>query len=459
MPLWNSRFRKPLADSALRFTSSLDFDRVLFHVDIDGSKAHVRMLRKQKIISAADERKIIRGLEHIRKEITNGKLKLDWRNEDIHTAIEERLVKKIGETGRKLHTARSRNDQIALDERLYLREEIAGLIKLIRHCQSVFLSQAEKHRSTIVPGYTHLQRAQPILFAHHLLAYVEMFDRDAERFQDCVGRANRSPLGAAALAGTSLPIDRHHVARQLKMDGVVENSIDAVSDRDVLIECVSACALTMMHVSRFAEEMVLWNSHEFSFARIDDSFATGSSLMPQKKNPDIAELLRGKVGRVYGDLIALLTIMKGLPLAYNRDLQENKEPLFDAVRTTRYSLAIAAELLNHTRFDATRFETELEGDLTLATDLVDYLVAKGISFRRAHSVVGKIVQECLRQSKSLNQLSLSVYKRFSSKFGADVFGLFTPRKSVHAKVSVGGTSGKEVERQLHRWRARMKNVL
>ncbi|MEK7251192.1 MAG: argininosuccinate lyase, partial [Bacteroidota bacterium] len=281
MALWNSRFRKPLAESALKFSSSIDIDKRLYNEDIDGSKAHVQMLVKQKIIPAGDGRAILRALEQMRKEIASGKLTVDWRGEDIHTFIEERLVAKIGEKGKRLHTARSRNDQIALDERLWLRKETKEIVALIRRFQSALLKQAEKHKDTIVPGYTHMQRAQPILFAHHLLAYISMLERDVERFNDCLKRVNRSPLGAAAFAGTSLPINRHYVARLLKFDGIVENSIDAVSDRDVLIEFISACAITMMHLSRLAEEVILWSSHEFGFAQIDDSFATGSSLMPQ----------------------------------------------------------------------------------------------------------------------------------------------------------------------------------
>ncbi|MDH7606131.1 MAG: argininosuccinate lyase, partial [Melioribacter sp.] len=379
----------------------IDIDGKLFNEDIDGSIAHVKMLSKQKIISKTDEKKIINALDEIRKEIINGKLKLDWKKEDIHSAIEERLVEKIGETGKRLHTARSRNDQIALDERLYMRKEILDLVKVVLSLQKVLLKLAEEHKSTVIPGYTHLQRAQPILFAHHLLAYIEMFQRDKERLNDLLKRVNKSPLGAAAFAGTSINIDRNFSAKLLKMDGIVENSIDAVSDRDTLIEFISACSIIMMHLSRLSEELILWSSQEFSFASFDDEYATGSSLMPQKKNPDFAELIRGKTGRVYGSLIGLLTIMKALPLAYNRDMQEDKFHLFNAVETTKDCLKIMSELLTHTNFNKNRFDEELVGDLSLATDLVDYLVKKEVPFRKAHHIVGKIISKCVEENIKL----------------------------------------------------------
>ncbi|MBI5475369.1 MAG: argininosuccinate lyase, partial [Ignavibacteriales bacterium] len=349
MALWNSRFKKSLDETALKFSSSIDVDGKLYNEDIDGSKAHVLMLEKQKIVSSKESKAILKALEEIRKEISSDKIKFNWRNEDIHSLIEEKLVEKIGEAGKKLHTARSRNDQVALDERLYMRKEILELIKLTRVLQKTFVKKAEQYKETIVSGYTHLQRAQPILFSHHLLAYVSMFERDVERLNDCMKRVNKSPLGAAALAGTTLPINRDYTAKLLGMNGVVENSLDAVSDRDVVIELVNVCALIMMHLSRFSEEIILWSSQEFSFAQIDDSYATGSSLMPQKKNPDIAELIRGKVGRVYGSLFGLLTVMKSLPLAYNRDMQEDKVHLLVAVDTTKDCLHLTSELLKHTR--------------------------------------------------------------------------------------------------------------
>lgn len=452
MALWNSRFTKSLNEIALKFSSSIDVDGKLYIEDIDGSKAHVLMLMKKKIVSTKDGKAILKSLEEIRKEISSGKLKFDWQKEDIHSLIEERLVEKIGERGKRLHTARSRNDQVALDEQLYMRKEITQLIKLTKTLQKTLLKKAEQYKSTIVPGYTHLQRAQPILFSHHLLAYVSMLGRDVERLNDCMTRANKSPLGAAALAGTTLPIDREYSAKLLGMNGVVENSLDAVSSRDVMIELISSCSIIMMHLSRLSEELVLWSSQEFSFAVFDDSFSTGSSLMPQKKNPDIAELIRGKVGRVYGSLFGLLTVMKALPLAYNRDMQEDKVHLFEAVDTTKDCLHLTAELLKHTRFNKNRFEKELDGDLLLSTDLVDYLVRKNVPFRKAHNIVGKIVAVCADQNKKLNQLSIAEYKKISPKFEKDIFALLTARASVQNKESQGSTSPKEVEKQISFWK-------
>ncbi|MEW6653762.1 MAG: argininosuccinate lyase, partial [Bacteroidota bacterium] len=363
-----------------------------------------------------------------------------------------------GERGKRLHTARSRNDQVALDERLYMRKEITNLVKLLKLFQRTLLKQAWLHKETIISGYTHLQRAQPLLFAHHLIAYVSMLQRDVERLNDCNKRANYSPLGAAALAGTTLVIDREYTAKLLGMRGVIVNSLDAVSDRDVVIELISACSVIMMHLSRFSEEMVLWNSQEFSFAFIDDSFATGSSLMPQKKNPDIAELIRGKVGRVYGSLFAILTVMKSLPLAYNRDMQEDKVHLLEAVDTTKDCLNMASELLKNTRFDKKRFEKELDGDLLLATDLVDYLVHKQVPFRKAHLIVGDIVASCVELNIKLNKLSMAQYKQFSTKFDEDIFNLLTSKTSVKNKISLGSTSPNEVLKQIQFWKGKLKKT-
>ncbi|MCX7875169.1 MAG: argininosuccinate lyase [Melioribacteraceae bacterium] len=456
MAIWNSRFKKSFDKSALKFSSSIDIDGKLFREDIDGSKAHVKMLMKQKIVSTSDGNSILKALEEIRNEISNGKLNFDWQKEDIHSLIEERLVEKIGERGKRLHTARSRNDQIALDERLYLRNEIKNLLKLITDFQKVLLKQAQQNKTTIISGYTHLQQAQPILFAHHLIAYISMLQRDKERFIDLMKRVNLSPLGAAALAGTTLPIDRNFVAKNLGMNGIIINSLDAVSDRDVIIEFINNCSIVMMHLSRFSEEMILWSSQEFSFAKIDDSFATGSSLMPQKKNPDIAELIRGKVGRVYGSLIGILTIMKSLPLAYNRDMQEDKVHLLEAATTTKDSLLMAAQLLNNTKFNKNRFEKELDGNLLLSTDLVDYLVRKQVPFRKAHHIVGEIVALCVQKNIKLNQLPIQEYKQFSVKFEEDIFELLTAKKSIQNKISQGSTSPKEVEKQIQNWKRVLK---
>ncbi|MCL6099704.1 MAG: argininosuccinate lyase [Bacteroidetes bacterium] len=456
MALWNSRFKKSLNETALKFSASIDVDGKLYNEDIDGSAAHVKMLVKQKIVSAADGKAILKALEQIRKEISSGKLKFDWRKEDIHSLIEERLVEKLGERGKRLHTARSRNDQVALDERLFMRKEITQLVKLTKTLQKTLLKKAEQYKTTLIPGYTHLQRAQPLLFAHHLLAYVSMLDRDIDRLNDCMKRANRSPLGAAALAGTTLPIDRNYTAKLLDMNGIVENSLDAVSDRDVMIELISACSIIMMHLSRLSEELVLWSSQEFSFAQFDDSFATGSSLMPQKKNPDFAELIRGKTGRVYGALVGLLTVMKALPLAYNRDMQEDKFHLLEALNTTKDCLNIASELLKNTKFNRDRFEQTLDGDFSLATELVDYLVRKNVPFRQAHHIVGNVVAVCADLKKKLNELTLAEYKKISPKFEKDIFMILTARASVQNKKSQGSTSPVEIEKQIKFWAKKLK---
>jgi argininosuccinate lyase len=455
MAIWNSRFKKSFDKGALKFSSSIDIDGKLFNEDIDGSKAHVQMLMKQKIVSSSDGKAILKALEEIRREIISGKLNFDWQKEDIHSLIEERLVDKIGERGKRLHTARSRNDQIALDERLFMRNEIKTLIKNVNNFQKVLLKQSQQNKTTIISGYTHLQQAQPILFAHHLIAYISMLQRDVERLNDLYKRANISPLGAAALAGTSLSIDRNFVASKLGMNGIIVNSMDAVADRDVLIEFISTCSIIMMHLSRFAEEMVLWSSQEFSFAKIDDSFATGSSLMPQKKNPDIAELIRGKVGRVYGSLFGILTIMKSLPLAYNRDMQEDKVHLLEATETTKECLFMATELLKNTKFNKNRFEKELNGNLLLSTDLVDYLVRKQVPFRKAHHIVGEIVALCVSRSIKLNELSIQEYKQFSVKFDEDIYQLLTAKKSIENKLSQGSTSPIEVNKQIQYWRKKL----
>ncbi|MBI3365101.1 MAG: argininosuccinate lyase [Ignavibacteriae bacterium] len=463
MALWNGRFRKPLHPRALRFSSSLHVDRRLFREDIAGSIAHVRMLAQQKIIPSGDATKIQRALRQIEREIAAGKLSFDIQKkngrfvaEDIHMAIEERLIANVGSIGGKLHTARSRNDQIALDERLYLRKAIDAILKALRRLQRAYIIKAERYKSVIVPGYTHLQRAQPILLAHHLLAYVSMLERDHERFCDCMKRVNRSPLGAGALAGSSFAIDRAAVARSLKFDGIIENSIDAVSDRDVQIEFLGACAITMMHLSRFAEELVLWSTDEWNFAEIGDAFTTGSSIMPQKKNPDMAELVRGKTGRVYGDLVSLLTVMKGLPLAYNRDMQEDKEPLFDAADTLKECLDVFTAMMKTVKFDRERFEGE--SDFLLATDLADYLVRKGMPFRKAHATVGAVVSDCIEQGISIPELPLKIYRKHSKLFSSNLWKIFHLRASIYQKKSAGSTSPKEVEKALLRWKKRIRRA-
>ena len=457
------RFRKQLHPVALKFSSSLNFDRELYAEDIQGSIAHAEMLAKQKIITSSESRKIQARLNVIRKEIESGRFsfiatpgKSDrFATDDIHMAIEQRLIEKIGDVGGKLHTARSRNDQIALDERLYLRKQILTISSLIKSLQSSLVKKAERYIGVIMPGYTHLQRAQPILLAHHLLAYVSMLEGDRERLGDCQKRAELSPLGAGALAGTSFPIDRRFVAKRLNFRGVIENSIDAVSDRDVQIEFLSACAVIMMHLSRFGEEVVLWNSDEWQFIEIADDFSTGSSIMPQKKNPDIAELVRGKTGRVYGNLFALLTIMKGLPLAYNRDMQEDKPAIFDAASTVSQSVRIFDLMFRSAKFNRTRFIEDLDGNPLLATELADYLVRKGLPFRKAHDITGGIVRKSLAEKTNLTRWPLKEYQRFSPLFKMDLYRLLTAQGSVNMKKSLGSTSPSEMRRSIGSWKKRL----
>lgn len=449
--LWGGRFKQPLSEIALKFSSSIDLDKALYREDIQGSIAHVEMLASCKIISAEEARRIRTALHQILTEIESGKLDLSWEKEDIHMAIEQRLIQKVGAIGGKLHTARSRNDQIALDERMFLRNAIQEIQKLIVQLQRVLLYKSEKYFDTLMPGYTHLQRAQPVFLSHHLLAYISMLERDYERLTDCYKRVNRLPLGAAALAGTSFPIDRAMVAKKLKFDGIIENSIDAVSDRDYLIEFASVCSNIMMHLSRMAEELVLWTSQEFNFAKIDDAYTTGSSIMPQKKNPDMAELVRGKVGRVYGALMNILTTLKGLPLAYNRDMQEDKQPLFDAVTTTRECVFMMTHVFVHTTFNKHRFEEELKNDFLTATEIADYLVKHGVPFRDAHSITGKIVAYCVEHHLPLSKLTLQEFNHFSRKISEDIYELLDPHKSIEHKKSAGSTAPNEVKKQIIQW--------
>lgn len=453
--LWGARFRKPMAETALRFSSSIELDRHLYKEDISGSIAHAEMLAAANIITRPEAERIRKALLEIQKEVEKGTLELPWPVEDIHTAVEKRLVAKLGPLGGKLHTARSRNDQVALDERMYLRKSIDEIRKAIRQLQRALLRSSKKYVAAVMPGYTHLQHAQPVLLSHHLLAYVVMLQRDSERMEQCRNRLNYSPLGAGALAGTSLPIDMGRVARSLKFDGIVENSLDAVSDRDYLIEFAAGCSLIMMHLSRLCEEIVLWSTKEFGFVTIDDAYATGSSMLPQKKNPDIAELVRGKTGRVYGNLVNLLTVMKGLPLTYNRDMQEDKLPLIDTAHTVQSSLRMLAEMFSHTRFNVNECESRAAtGDL-FAADIAEYLVARGVPFRKAHQAVGKLVQFCERGRKSLPDLSLAELRRFSPKFQSDIFPLLNPRTSVSRKRSAGSTSPVEVRKQIRAWERRL----
>jgi len=445
---WAGRFAEAPNPVMEAFTSSLAFDQRLALYDIRGSVAHCRMLVRQKILTRTEGEKIVKGLESVRRELEGGRFSFVPSDEDIHMAIERRLTEKIGPLGGKLHTARSRNDQVLLDVRLYLRDEIAAIQQLLGALQKQLARVAKRHSTAVMPGYTHLQRAQPVLLAHHLLAYYEMCARDRERLQQCGERVNVLPLGAGALAGTTLPIDRHHVARLLGFLRVSENSLDTVADRDFLVEFLSACAILCMHVSRLAEELVLWASSEFGFIELPDAFATGSSMMPQKKNPDVPELLRGKTGRVYGNLFALLTVLKGLPLSYNRDLQEDKEPLFDTVDTVKGVLTVLAAMLPQIVFREDRLREAALGGFTLATDVADYLVEKGVPFRKAHAVVGAVVRWCLAENKRLEQLSLAEWRRFSPLFAPDVLPRLTLESAVDRRRSYGGTARVNVQRRL-----------
>ncbi len=450
--LWGGRFKEELNALAFEFSKSIDIDKRLYREDIAGSLAHVEMLAQRGIIAPSEASQIGRGLREIEKEIEQGIFNFDNGQEDIHMAIEQRLHEKIGSVAGKLHTARSRNDQIATDERLWLRSAIETILNRLSSLQLAFLEQSQAHFGAIMPGYTHLQHAQPILLSHHLLAYIDMFERDKSRFQDALSRLNFSPLGAAALAGTPLPIDRRKTSKTLGFSGIIENSIDAVSDRDYIIEFISACAITAMHLSRLAEEWVLWSSQEFRFITIGDAFTTGSSLMPQKKNPDMAELVRGKTGRVYGALMNILTTMKGLPLAYNRDMQEDKSPMFDAFDTIKQCLEIFAAIIRATEFQTAEMRNAVLRDYSTATELADYLVRKGVPFRKAHEIVGKIVAYCIDHHLLLSDLPLKTLHTFSPAFDDDVVEFLNPEKSPARKKSAGSTSPKEVLKQLSKWK-------
>ncbi|MBI4536606.1 MAG: argininosuccinate lyase [candidate division NC10 bacterium] len=448
--VWGGRFDGETHKQVETFTASIHFDRRLASYDVAGSIAHARMLGKCGLLTGQEVEAIVQGLTEIAEEIAQDRFHYDAALEDIHMHIERRLIEKIGDPGAKLHTARSRNDQVALDLRLYLRDVIRNVREQLRTLQGVLVRQAETHLGTVMPGYTHVQRAQPVLLAHHLLAYFEMFQRDRERFADCLGRVNVLPLGAGALAGTTLPIDRAYVAKLLDFPQVARNSIDAVSDRDFAIEFLSCCALLAMHLSRQAEELVLWASAEFAFVDFPDAFATGSSIMPQKKNPDVAELIRGKTGRVYGALASLLTLLKGLPLSYNRDLQEDKEPVFDAADTIQQILEVLPPMLLALSFRPERMREAASSGFLNATDLADYLVRKGVPFREAHEIVGRIVRECLETKERLEDLPLSRLRRYSPAFGSDVATFISLEACVERRRSEGGTSSRLVGEAIRR---------
>jgi len=433
------------------FISSLSFDKKLLKHDLLGSIAHTQMLGKCKIITKVEEDKIVEGLKQILKEVQENKLEIaSGEAEDIHSWVENKLKEKIGAIAGKLHIARSRNDQIALDERMYLKEEVLKIQDLIKNLQKSLMLTAQKNLGVIMPGYTHLQHAQPILFSHHLMAYFYMFERDKGRMQDLNKRVDVLPLGSAALAGTSFPIDREFVASQLGFSGISENSLDAVSDRDFILEFLSASAILMMHLSRLSEEIILWSSKEFNFIELDDSFCTGSSIMPQKKNPDAAELIRGKTGRVYGNLINLLTMMKALPLAYNHDMQEDKEPLFDTVSTLETSLFLMSKMIETMKINKEKMEKSTKGDFSTATELADYLVKKGLTFREAHKLVGGMVIYCLENKKNLEDLTLSELKSFHKNFNEKALEILKPQSAINAKDSMGGTSLKRVKESIQK---------
>ena len=446
--LWGGRFGAGTADSVEAFTASINVDSRLYRHDIEGSIAHAKMLARQRIIPARDAQKIVRGLKAIEREIESGKFAFSTADEDIHMNIERRLTEKIGAAGRKLHTARSRNDQVSLDMRLFLRQEVALIIDGLKTLQRELTGAARRNLDVIMPGYTHLQRAQPVLFAHHLLAYYEMFGRDRERLSGCLVRINVLPLGAGALAGTSFPIDRNYVAKLLNFPQISKNSIDTVGDRDFVLEFISTAAILFVHLSRLAEELILWSSQEFGFVELPDRYCTGSSMMPQKKNPDVPELVRGKAGRVFGHLQALLTIMKGLPLAYNRDLQEDKVPLFDTVDTVRTSVRIMAEVIRGTRVRRDRMLLAVRDGFMNATDLADYLVERGVAFRDAHAVAGRIVAHCTRKNCRIEDLTLPELKKFSTKIEKDIYPFLSAASVVDRRRALGGTSRANVLRRL-----------
>ena len=446
--LWAGRFSKEVDSTVNDFNSSIPFDSRMYKQDMEGSIAHATMLGIQNIIDPSEAELIVVTLKEMIMEIDEGTLKIDMTSEDIHTFVEAELTSRIGDTGKRLHTARSRNDQVALDVRLYLRDECASLIEQLKELVKVLCDKAIEHKNTVLPGYTHMQRAQPIVFGHHLLAYASMFSRDISRLEDASKRMNYSPLGCGALAGTSYNIDRYKVAELLNFDGITQNSLDGVADRDFCVELASALSLVMVHLSRFSEEIILWCSWEFKFIELDDAFATGSSIMPQKKNPDIAELVRGKTGRVFGDLMTLLTMLKGLPLAYNKDMQEDKEPIFDACETVKNCLDVFTGMIKTMTAYTENMEKAAQKGFINATDLADYLTLKGIPFRSSYKISGQIVSYCIKNDKVLETLTLDEYKSFSEIFEEDIYEAVNLKNCVDKRNSLGGTSVKNVEMQI-----------
>ncbi|MEA4964782.1 MAG: argininosuccinate lyase [Oscillospiraceae bacterium] len=446
--MWAGRFQKELDKTADDFNSSLRFDRRMYRQDIQGSVAHALMLGRQGILPQADVAAITEGLGGILDDLNSGKLPFDESCEDIHMFVEQVLTERIGEAGKRLHTARSRNDQVALDLRMYLREEVGAIIAALTELLEVLTEQAEESKTAIMPGYTHLQRAQPVTFGHHLMAYAMMLLRDISRLRDALKRMNVSPIGCCALAGTTYPTDRRFEAAQLGFDEIVRNSIDGVSDRDFCAELLGALSILMMHLSRFSEELVLWSSWEFKFVELDDSYTTGSSIMPQKKNPDMAELIRGKTGRVYGDLMGTLTMLKGLPLAYNKDMQEDKEAVFDAVDTVKLCLSVMTPMVATMSVRRDNLYAAAQKGFINATDLADYLTKKGMPFRSAYKIVGELVAKCIAEGKVLDALTLAEYRAYSDLFAEDLYGEISLQTCVEKRSSEGGASAASVEAQI-----------
>ena len=448
MKLWAGRFQKETDTLVNNFNSSINFDARLYKQDIGGSIAHATMLGKQGIIEQAEADKIINGLKAILADIEAGEVEFTMDNEDIHMNIEAILTQRIGATGKRLHTSRSRNDQVAVDFRLYVKEEIPVIINQVLDLEQVLIQKAEENLSTVMPGYTHLQRAQPTTFAHYMMAYANMFRRDVTRLEDCLERLDECPLGAGALATSTYPVDRQMTAKLLGFAKPTENSMDSVSDRDYAIEFLSACSIMMMHLSRFAEEIILWCSWEFKYADLDDAYSTGSSIMPQKKNPDVAELVRGKTGRVYGDLMTLLTVMKALPLAYNKDMQEDKEPVFDAIDTVEMCLPVFGAMLQTLTIRPKNMAKAAAGGFINATDCADYLVKKGMPFREAYMIVGRLVNMCIRSGENLETLTLRDFRAISDLFDSDVYEALELKHCVHERKVYGGPSKDDVTRQI-----------
>lgn len=446
--LWGGRFTKETDKLVYNFNASISFDQKFYAQDIRGSIAHVTMLQKQGILTKEEKESIIEGLKGIQADVENGTLEITDEYEDIHSFVEANLIDRIGDAGKKLHTGRSRNDQVALDMRLYTRDEIEALDTLLKELLEVLLKLMKEHIETYMPGFTHLQKAQPVTLAHHLGAYFEMFKRDRLRMKDIRKRMNYCPLGAGALAGTTYPLDREYTAELLGFDGPTLNSMDSVSDRDYLIEMLSAMSTVMMHLSRFCEEVIIWNSNEYQFVEIDDAYSTGSSIMPQKKNPDIAELVRGKTGRVYGALMSLLTIMKGIPLAYNKDMQEDKELVFDAIDTTKGCLALFTGMLRTMRFRKQRMEDSAKNGFTNATDAADYLVNHGVPFRDAHGIVGQLVLYCIDKNIALDDMSLEEYKAISPVFEEDIYEAISMKTCVEMRNTIGAPGKSAMEQAI-----------